>query len=69
MNAERKKQAKKQTYQENCDRNIVEGEFGVGKLSYGLNRIMVNLPETYFLVIGIAVLRMNLAKRLWSLLR
>ena len=63
-NAERTKQAKKQEY-----RNIVEGEFGVGKRSYGLNRIMARLQETSFCVIGIALLCMNLAKRLRSLLR
>ena len=51
-----------------CDRNIVEGEFGVGKRSYGLNRIMARLQETSFCVIGIALLCMNLAKRLRSLL-
>ena len=31
-NAERTQQAKKQEYQDICDRNIVEGEFGVGNL-------------------------------------
>lgn len=67
-NAERTKQAKKQEYQDICDRNIVEGEFGVGKRSYGLNRIMARLQETFFCVIGIALLCMNLAKRLRSLL-
>lgn len=66
--AERTKQAKKQEYQDICDRNIVEGEFGVGKRSYGLNRIMARLQETSFCVIGIALLCMNLAKRLRSLL-
>ena len=68
-NAERTKRAKKQEYQDICDRNIVEGEFGVGKRSYGLNRIMAHLQETSFCVIGIALLCMNLAKRLRSLLR
>ena len=68
-NAKRTKQAKKQEYQDICDRNIVEGEFGVGKRSYGLNRIMAHLQETSFCVIGIALLCMNLAKRLRSLLR
>ena len=51
-----------------CDRNIVEGEFGVGKRSYGLNRIMARLQETSLCVIGIALLCMNLAKRLRALL-
>ena len=51
-----------------CGRNIVEGEFGVGKRSYGLNCIMAHLQETSFCVIGIALLCMNLAKRLRALL-
>ena len=63
------KAAKRQAYQDICDRNAAEGEFGVGKRSYGLNRIMAHLPETSFCVIGIALLCMNLAKRLRSLLR
>ena len=61
------KEAKKQEYQDICDRNIVEGEFGTGKRAYGLNRIMAHLPETSFCVIGVALLCMNLAKRLRSL--
>ena len=42
-------------------RPIVQGkvhataEFGTGKRSYGLNRIMAHLPETSFCVIGIAL--------------
>lgn len=67
-NKETSKQAKKQEYQDICDRNIVEGAFGVGKRSYGLNRIMAHLQETSFCVIGIALLCMNLAKRLRPLL-
>ena len=46
------KAAKRQAYQDICDRNAAEGEFGVGKRSYGLNRIMAHLPETSFCVIG-----------------
>lgn len=66
--AERRKEARRQEYQDICDRNIVEGEFGTGKRVYGLGRIMAHLPETSFCVIGIALLCMNLAKRLRSLL-
>ena len=61
------KAAKQQEYQDICDRNIVEGEFGTGKRAYGLNRIMAHLPETSFCVIGVALLCMNLTKRLRSL--
>ena len=65
---EKRRETRKQKYQVICDRKIVEGEFGVGKRSYGLNRIMAHLPETSFCVIGIALLCMNPAKRLRSLL-
>ena len=67
-NQEKRKADRRQEYQDICDRNIVEGEFGTGKRAYGLGRIMAHLPETSFCVIGIALLCMNLAKRLRSLL-
>lgn len=62
------REEKQKEYQDICDRNAVEGEFGTGKRSYGLSRIMAHLPETSFCVIGMALLCMNLAKRLRSLL-
>ena len=46
---------------------MIEGEFGTGKRAYGLNRIMAHLRETSFCVIGVALLCMNLTKRLRSL--
>ena len=67
MNAEQTRAAKRQEYQDICDRNIVEGEFGTGKRAYGLNRIMAHLPETSFCVIAVSLLCMNLTKRLRSL--
>ena len=66
-NPERTKAARQQEYRDICERNIVEGEFGTGKRAYGLNRIMAHLPETSFCVIGVALLCMNLTKRLRSL--
>lgn len=66
-NPEQTRAARRQEYQDICDRNIVEGEFGTGKRAYGLNRIMAHLPETSFCVIGVALLCMNLTKRLRSL--
>lgn len=65
---EQLREEKRQEYQDICDRNEVEGAFGTGKRSYGLNRIMAHLPETTFCTIGMALLCMNLAKRLRSLL-
>ena len=59
--------ARRQEYQDICDRNIVEGEFGTGKRAYGLIRIMAHLPDTSFCVIGVAFLFLNLTKRLMAL--
>ena len=60
------RQLKKQEYQDGCDRNIVEGVFGTGKTAYGLGRISVRLEQTSRCVIGVALLLMNLMKRLSS---
>lgn len=61
------KTTRRQEYQDICDRNMIEGEFGTGKRTYGLNRIMAHLRETSFCVIGAALLCMNPTKRLRSL--
>ena len=58
------RQAKKQEYQDSCDRNAVEGTFGTGKTAYGLARVMVRLKETTATVIGVALLLLNLTKSL-----
>ena len=65
-NQELSRQLKKQEYQDACDRNIVEGVFGTGKTAYGLGRISVCLEQTTRCVIGVALLLMNLMKRLRS---
>jgi IS5 family transposase len=59
---------KKQEYTDICDRNIVEGEFGVGKRSYGWGLITARLKETSESLICITILVMNLRKRLRSFL-
>jgi len=56
--------AKKQEYQDSCDRNAVEGVLGTGKTSYGLARVMAHLPETTCCVIGVALLLLNLTRSL-----
>lgn len=61
------RQAKQEEYQDNCDRNIVEGTFGTGKTAYGLGHIAARLEVTSCCVIGVALLVMNLTKRLRSL--
>ena len=63
------KQVKAQEYQDSCDRNEVEGVFGTGKTAYGLGRIAAHLKATAFCTIGVALILMNLTKRLRSLLR
>ncbi len=68
-NAEISEQAKRQEYEDICDRNAVEGAFGTGKTAYGLGRIFAHRKDTSFCTIGIALLCMNLQKRLRSLLR
>jgi len=59
---------KKQEYTDICDRNAVEGEFGVGKRSYGWGLITARLKETSESLICITILVMNLRKRLRSFL-
>ena len=58
------RQAKKQEYQDCCDRNAVEGTFGTGKTAYGLARITARLQATTFCVIGVALLLLNLSRSL-----
>lgn len=54
---------------ESGERNIVEGTFGTGKRSYGLDRLTARLQTTCETQIHLAFLTMNLWKRLKSLLR
>ena len=57
---------KEQAYRDSGIRNIVESKFGIGKIAYGLRRVMANLKSTSETVIAIAFLAMNLVKRLNS---
>ena len=61
------RQTKQEEYQDICDRNIVEGTFGIGKTAYGLGRIAAHLEATSCCVMGVALLVMNLTRRLRSL--
>ena len=56
--------AKKLEYQDNCDRNTVEGVFGTVKTAYGLDRVMAHLHETAVCMIGVALLLSNLSRSL-----
>ena len=63
------KSKRKQRQQDLRDRVIIEGKFGESKRRYGLNRIMVKLPDTSETVAGIITITMNLEKRLRILWR
>ena len=65
-NQELSRLLKKQECQDACDRSIVEGVLGTGKTAYGLGRISARLEQTTRCVIGVALLLMNLMKRLRS---
>ena len=60
---------KKREYADICERNTIEGRFGTGKQSYGLARIKARLEETSKTVIHLAVIVLNLRKKLAELLR
>jgi hypothetical protein len=59
-----KKEEKKQSYQDSCERNEVEGKFGLGKRKYTMDRIMAKLQSTSESMIILNLLVMNLDKRL-----
>jgi transposase, IS5 family len=55
---------KRQTYQDSCDRNAIEGKFGEGKRRYGLGRIRARLAQTSESMIILQLLVMNLERKL-----
>ena len=48
---------------EACERNAIEGEFGVAKRAYSLDRIMMRLQETSELQVYLTFLSMNIWRR------
>jgi hypothetical protein len=60
---------KKQAYIDSGIRNQVEGKFGIGKIKYGLGRVMTKLKDTSEAEISLAFLAMNLVKSLCAFLR
>jgi hypothetical protein len=54
----------KQIYQDSCDRNAVEGEFGTCKRKYGLDRIMTKLPYTSMSTIAMGFFAANMERKL-----
>ena len=59
---------KEQAYKDSCERNIVEGRFGIGKQRYGLNRIYARLALTGEVEAAMNVLCMNVAHQLRAIL-
>lgn len=55
---------KRQEYEDARQRNAVEGKFGEGKRSYGLDRIMAKLKNTSESVISMQFIVMNLERKL-----
>jgi hypothetical protein len=60
---------KVQAYIDSGIRNAVEGKFGIGKIAYGLNRVMAKLKDTAETSISLSFLAMNLVKFLCAFLR
>jgi hypothetical protein len=62
------KEQKKLQYQDECDRNAVEGKFGQGKRRFSLGRIMAKLAGTSEAAIMVSFIVMNLEKILTGIL-
>ncbi len=60
---------KKQAYIDSGVRNAIEDKFGIGKIRYGLGRVMAKLKVTSEASISLAFLAMNLVKALCAFLR
>lgn len=67
--ADEKETDRKQAYQDNCARNMVESRNGIAKRRYGLNLIMATLSCTAETEAALNVLAMNVAHMLRVLLR
>lgn len=60
QNALHLKQEKRLSYQDEIDRNAIEGKFGQGKRRFGLGRIMAKLAQTSETMIAVSFIVMNL---------
>lgn len=61
---EEKEEESKQIYQDSCERNAVEGTFGVCKRRYGLARIMTRLPDSSMTSIAMGFFAANMERKL-----
>ena len=60
---------REQAYKDNCERNMVEGRYGISKRRYGLDLIMCTLSNTAETEAALNILAMNMAHLLRVLLR
>jgi hypothetical protein len=59
-----KREEAKQQYRDGCERNAVEGEFGITKRKFGLDRIMAKLPETSLTMVAMGFFVANMERKL-----
>ena len=55
---------RKLAYQDNCERNTIEGRYGIAKRRYGMARVLSYLPETGKTQVALQILCMNMDVRL-----
>ena len=63
-NEEIKREEAKQRHQDGCERNAVEGEFGVTKRKFGLDLIMTKLPDTSETAVALGFFVANMERKL-----
>ena len=63
-NEEIKRDEARQLHQDGCERNAVEGEFGVTKRKLGLSRIMTKLPDTSLTAVAMGFFVANMERKL-----
>jgi hypothetical protein len=63
-NEETKREESKQRYQDGCERNAIEGEFGTTKRKLGLALVMTKLPEASETMIAMGFFVANMERKL-----
>jgi hypothetical protein len=63
-NEETKREEARLLHQDGCERNAVEGEFGVTKRKLSLDRIMAKLPDTSLTAVAMGFLVANMERKL-----
>jgi hypothetical protein len=57
-----KEAERRQAYLDNCERNAIEGDYGILKRKYGLDRVMAKLDGTGFTTISLGFFVMNMQR-------